>query len=94
MKLSITFRNMDASSAVKDYIRQKITKVKKLAPGPVEASVVISLQRHNHVCDIAIHSGGKSYQGSEISEDLYSSIDRVVDKLQRQLRDSKRGSRA
>jgi putative sigma-54 modulation protein len=94
MKLNITFRNMNASVAIKDYVRQKIARVKKFVPEPVEAFVVLSTQRYNHVCDISIHSAGKSYQGSESSEDMYSSIDRVLDKLQRQLRDSKRSSRA
>jgi putative sigma-54 modulation protein len=89
MKFNITFRNMDASTAVKDYVRQKVTRVKKFVPEPVEASVVLSTQRHNHVCDISIYSQGKFYQGTESSEDMYSSIDRVMDKIQRQLRDSK-----
>ena len=92
MKLNITFRNMDASLAIKDYVKEKIGRVKKFVPEPVEASVVLSTQRHNRVCDISIHCSGKLYQGSESSEDMYSSIDRVMDKLQRQLRDSKRRS--
>lgn len=90
MKCNITFRNMDVSAAIKDYVRLKITRVKKLVPEPVEASVVFSTQRHNHVCDISIFSQGKFYQGSDSSEDMYSSIDKVMDKLQRQMRDSKR----
>jgi len=90
MKCNITFRNMDASAAIKDYVRLKITRVKKLVPEPVEASVVLSTQRHNHVCDISIFSQGRFYQGSDSSEDMYSSIDKVMDKLQRQMRDSKR----
>ncbi len=94
MKLNITFRNMDASLAIKDYVKEKIARVKKFVPEPVEASVVLSTQRHNHVCDISVHCAGKFYQGSESCEDMYSSIDRVMDKLQRQLRDSKRSSRA
>ena len=93
MKLTITFRNMDTSPAIKDYVKQKITRVKKLVPEPVEASVVLSTQRHNHVCDMSVFSQGKSYQGSETSEDWNTSIDKTIDKLQRQMRDSKRRNR-
>jgi len=92
MKCNITFRNMDASDVIKDYVRQKITRVKKLVPEPVEASVVLSTQRHNRVCDISIVAQGKFYQGSDSSEDMYSSIDKVMDKLQRQMRESKKRS--
>jgi putative sigma-54 modulation protein len=89
MKFNITFRNMDASTAVKDYVKQKIARVKKLVPEPVEATVVLSTQRHNQMCDIAITAHGRLFQGSESTEDMYSSIDKVMDKLQRQMRDSK-----
>jgi len=81
---------MDASDAIKDYIKQKISRVKKFAPEPLEAFVVLSMQKHNHICDISIQSGGKSFKGSESSENLYSSIDLVIEKLQRQMRDSKK----
>ena len=89
MKVDFTFRNMEVSTALKDYVNEKLTRVKKLVPEPVEATIVLSVQRHNQLCEITIASEGKLYQGTESSEDMYFSIDKVMDKIQRQLRDSK-----
>lgn len=95
MKLNITFRSMETSPSIKDYIKEKISRVKKFVHEPIEVNVVLSKQKYNINCDVSISSDGKFYNGSETSGDVFSSIDKVMDKLQRQLRDSKqRRSRA
>ena len=90
MQVNITFRQMDARDPVKDYVRQKVTKVKKYVPEPVTASVVLSTERFLHLCDVTITSQGRTYKGSESSEDMFSSIDKVMDKIERQLRRKKK----
>jgi len=90
MQLNITFRQMETSDTVKDYVRQKVNKVKKYVPEPVTASVVLSTERFRHLCDVTIVAEGKTIKGSDSSEEtLYSSIDKVMDKIERQLRDRK-----
>jgi len=89
MKVNITFRNMDTSDAIKEYVSDKLGKLKKLAAEPVEANVILSVQRHTHACEVLLTSDGRTFQGSEGSEDIYSSVDMVLDKIQRQMRDSK-----
>src|SRR5262249_20928173 len=57
VQLNITFRNLDASDALKDYAREKIERVHKYLDRAGEAHVVLSLERHLHHADITIHSG-------------------------------------
>jgi len=89
MQVNITFRQMDAKDPIKDYVKQKVNKVKKFIPEPVTASVVLSTERFRQLCDVTITSQGKTYKGSESSEDMFSSIDKVMDKIERQLRERK-----
>lgn len=88
MQLSITFRHMDASDAVKDYAREKVEKIRKYFPDPIKGHVVFSVDRgYNHVADVQITlHNGIIIKGVETTEDMYSSIDLVMAKIERQVR--------
>ncbi len=88
MQLSITFRHMDASEAVKDYAREKVERIRKYFPDPIKGHVVFSCDRgYTHVADVQITlHNGIVIKGVESTEDVYSSIDLVMAKIERQVR--------
>jgi len=89
MNISITFRQLEASEAVKQYASEKVAKLQRFLRKPLSAQVTLSLDKLDHVADIHVHAGSEHFHGSERSEDMYASIDRVIDKLDRQIRGSK-----
>jgi putative sigma-54 modulation protein len=86
MQINITFRNLEATEALKEYAREKIDRVNKYLDRAGEAHVVLSLERHLHHADLTIHAGSFLLRGREKSEDMYASIDLAMDKIERQLR--------
>jgi putative sigma-54 modulation protein len=88
MNISITFRQMDATEAVKAYATEKISKLQKFLRQPLHGQVTLSCQKMEHTAEVDLHSGGKHYHASETSEDMYATIDMVIDKLERQIRDA------
>jgi putative sigma-54 modulation protein len=92
MNISITFRHIEASEPVKHYAQEKIAKLQKFLRQPMQADVVLDMERIEHVVEVRISSGSEHYQGHERSEDMYASIDKVVDKIERQIRSSKSAS--
>lgn len=87
MKFSVTFRRMDATDAIKQYAEEKVKKIKRYFPDPISAHVVLGMERYQHRADINISlSNGLVLKGSESSEDMYSSIDLAVGKIERQVR--------
>jgi putative sigma-54 modulation protein len=87
MQFSVTFRHMEATEALKDYAKEKVQRIKKYFPDPIAVSVVMSTERYNHRADVNVqlHNGLK-IAGSEATENMYSSIDLVVAKIERQVR--------
>jgi putative sigma-54 modulation protein len=94
MQISMTFRHMDATDAMKELITEKVNKVKKYLRGPIEANVVLSVERYLQSCDVTISAGGNMYKGHEETDDMYASIDKVMDKIERQIDKSKGRARA
>lgn len=86
MNIAITFRQMDTTEAVKAYATDKVAKLQKFLKHPMKASVTLSCQNHDHSAEVDAHSGHEHYHARETSEDMYASIDKVVDKLERQVR--------
>jgi putative sigma-54 modulation protein len=89
MNISITFRQMEPSEAIKKYVTTKVSRLQKLLPQPMTAKVFISVQKQRHVAEVQISGGRKHSEAKESSEEMYASIDKVVDKLERQITASK-----
>jgi len=87
MQLSVTFRHMDATDALKSHAKERVDRIKKYFPDPIMAHVVLSTERgYQHVADVNIQlHNGLLIKGREITEDMYSSIDLVMDKIERQV---------
>lgn len=89
MQLSTTFRHMDASQAVREYSEEKLEKIRKyFHKDPIAAHAVFSVERgFNHVADINITlPSGLVINAKETTEDMYSSIDLAVARIERQVR--------
>jgi putative sigma-54 modulation protein len=89
MKVSITFRHLEPTDALKEYVNEKVGRVQRFLPGPADASVVLSTERHLQGCDVTITGSGKTFNSSESSDDMYASVDRAVDRIERQVRRAK-----
>lgn len=86
MQTSVTFRHMNASDPIKEHSLEKVERIKKFLDDAAEVHVVLSIERHMHKADINIQSRGMYIRGEESSSDMYNSIDRAIEKIERQLR--------
>lgn len=89
MQLSTTFRHMEASPAVKDYAEERLEKIKKyFSRDPIAAHGTFSVERnHSHTAEFSLTlPNGIAIQARETTEDMYSSIDLSVARIERQVR--------
>ena len=94
MNISITFRHMDSSDAIKRYADGKLSKLQRFLRQPMSGRVTVSIDRLKHVVEARISSGGEHLEAHDKSDDMYAAIDLVMDKLERQIRGSKGAARA
>lgn len=87
MQFSVTFRHMEPTDALKSYAKERMDRIRKYLPDPIACHVVFSTERHNHRIDVnfQLHNG-LSIAGHETTENMYSSIDLVIAKIERQVR--------
>jgi putative sigma-54 modulation protein len=92
MNITITFRHMDGTEAVKQYASEKVAKLQKFLRQAMVAQVTLSLEGLDHLAEARISSGGTHFHGRERSADMYASIDLLHDNLDRQIREAKGAS--
>ena len=88
MNIAITFLQMEATEAMRAYATDKVAKVQKFLRQPMKGHVTLSLEKRLHSAEVDIHAGSEHYHATEKSEDMYASIDKVIDKLERQIHES------
>lgn len=86
MQISVTFRQLEPSEALKNYVADRLKKFKRYLEGPLEAHVVLGLEKFRHLADVTINSNGRMIKGREENADMYAAIDLVMDKIDMQLR--------
>lgn len=85
MGISITFRHLAASDFLKSYVNEKLEKVQKFLRQPLDAHVTLFTERHQHVAEVLLTAAGRQYQARHDSDDMYKSIDLMIDKVQHQI---------
>ncbi len=87
MQIAVTFRHMESSDSVRSYVEEKLAKVKKYIEEPIDAQVVLSVQKKiNHRAEVTMVAKGLTMKSVEEKDDMYAAIDLMVDKIERQLK--------
>jgi putative sigma-54 modulation protein len=85
MKITITSRHYDLSPTLKEYAEGKIENLTTYFENLSKAHVVFGLEKYRHFVEVTLHSNGKNFYSKEESDDMYISVDRVADRLERQI---------
>jgi len=90
MKLNIRGDKLVVTDAIRNYIEEKISKLDKYFDnGDIEAKIVIKTANNKDIIEVTIPTNKYTLRAEERNDDLYASIDLIVDKLERQIRKNK-----
>ena len=86
MQYSVTFRHMEPSETLKGYSHDKLLRLEKYLDAVIDAEVIMTVEKFRHKAEIIITSDGLKIVAEEETGDMYSAIDMVVDKLEKQIK--------
>ena len=90
IKINATFRNTEATEALKTYAEEKLGNVlKKFVRHDTEAHVELQVEKKRQIVEINFNLEGTNFKNTEESDDMYKTIDQLVDSLTNQLRKHK-----
>ncbi len=87
MNIQITGRRVEVTDALRNYLTAKLKPTIEENRMIENVHAVLDIQRHSHITEISIQ--GKRHiriEAREQSDDMYKSMDMVLDKVDRQLK--------
>jgi len=86
MQVMVTFRRVEPTEGLRQYAVKKIQRVHKFLRRPVEAHVILSVLKHRHIAEVHVSTNHLHVTAAEETDDLYSAIDLVTSKIERQIK--------
>ncbi len=89
MDTTFTFRQTEASDALKEHATDKLSKLEKYIFKPISPHVIFKIDGFKHTVEITFQHSGTKYFSKGESSDMYKSIDEAVSKIEKQLKKSR-----
>ena len=86
MDITVTFIHTEPTESLRTYAEEKISKIDKYLDSPCEAHIVLTVEKFRHQADVTLGINGTRIKGVEETGDMYSAIDQVMDKIEKQVK--------
>lgn len=86
MNIIISGKNIEVSDYLRNVVEKKAKKLGRYFKPDTEMHVMLSIEKSRHIAEVTILVDGIVLRGEEATGDMYSSIDVVLKKLERQMR--------
>lgn len=84
MNVEITGRRVAITPAIRSYVNKKLRKFTKILGDDLKFHVIIDVEKERHTAEILLKSKLLDLAGKGRTEDMYNSIMRAIEKLERQ----------
>jgi putative sigma-54 modulation protein len=85
MGIQITGRHMDVTKSLREYAEKKFNKLEKYFHQLIDSRLILYIEKLEHTAEIVINGDGVQFYAVVKASDMYSAIDLVYDKIDRQI---------
>ena len=85
MQLSISGHHVDVTDAMKSYVEEKLQKLERHYDHITNAHVILTVEKIQQRAEATVHISGAEVFADANCEDMYAAIDKLTDKLDRQI---------
>jgi putative sigma-54 modulation protein len=85
MRISVVGRNYEVSDAVHHYLEERLARIRRHFDRVMDASVVLAVEKYRQRAEININVNNVNMRGEGETNDMYTSIDQAVEKIDRQV---------
>lgn len=85
MNISISCKNSEVEKWQREFIQDKLAKLKKYTDGPCEAHLVLSVEKFRQIVEINFMADGLNINSTEEAKEMGMAIDNAIEKVEKQL---------
>ncbi|KAB2313049.1 ribosome-associated translation inhibitor RaiA [Betaproteobacteria bacterium SCN2] len=85
MNLNISGHHLEVTPAIRDYVAEKLERVKRHFDQVIDAKVIMQVEKLVHKVEVTLHVSGRDFHAHAEDGNMYAAIDIMADKLDRQI---------
>jgi len=85
VQITVRGKNIDVTPALREYAEKKVGKIEKYFDVPLQAQVTLKAESDRYIVEVTAPLDGMLLRGEKASGDIYSSLDLVMETLERQI---------
>lgn len=91
MTINVRGKHIEVTPALRDYVEKRVGKVTKYFTAVGDPAVVLTVEKGKgdakimHIAEVTVPVNGMFFRAQESTQDMYSSIDLVTDKIEKQI---------
>ncbi|MDD4858394.1 MAG: ribosome-associated translation inhibitor RaiA [Candidatus Krumholzibacteria bacterium] len=86
MKLTTTARHFETTPELIAFTDARMRKLKRFWDQILYVDVIMSVEKFRHMAEVKVHVNGHDFSAKEESDDMYSSIEKAVKNLEKQMK--------
>jgi len=94
MQMNLTGHHVDITPSLRDYVDSKMERLERHYDHINGMHVILTVEKLNHKAEAKLDVVGKPLFADAKEGDMYAAIDRLVDKLDRQVKKHKEKARS
>ena len=94
MKLTVTGRNIEITDGIRNHLNDKMDKTIADLGEAADVHVALSVEKHRHFAEVTVKTKGFTLHSQVETEDLYTSMDKALEKMEKQIRKNKDKAKA
>lgn len=89
MEIHVTGQQIEVTQALRNHVEAKVDRLSRMFDNLTSFNVVLTVEKLEHKAEGTLAASGRVLHAVEVSDDMYASIDGMMDKLVNQLRKHK-----
>ncbi len=85
LQINITGRNIQITPGIRSHIQDRVKRLNRYTHNVMEVHFILETQRYRHIAEIVLTMKQATQTVKENTEDMYFSIDKAIDKLEKWL---------
>lgn len=86
MKLTVKGKNITITDALENYVEKRFDKLEKYFQDEMHGTVTLSIEKNAQIAEATFPINHYILRAEDSSDDMYASIDGIVEKIERQIR--------
>lgn len=85
MQINLTGHHVEITNSLREYVNTKFSKLERHFDQINNVYVVLTVEKSNQIAESTVHLKGAEVHATADNQDMYASIDSLIDKLDRQI---------